>query len=116
VLFVVFDFFIAANETHNQFLDIDGIFQYTEEDDDLDTCTCLVNIDRCVSSSIYVKIFVLEFGKSDCKRLTDIHVRRVLTLIVQKTIESVILDRYGQESVRIFRFLVLKKHLEEKQV
>ena len=31
-------------------------------------------------------------------------------------VESVISDRFGRESLRIFRFLLAKHHLEEKQV
>lgn len=40
----------------------------------------------------------------------------VLKAIKQKLIESVVFDRFGRDSLRIFRLLIMKSQLEQKQV
>lgn len=40
----------------------------------------------------------------------------VLKAVKQKLIESVVFDRFGRDSLRIFRLLIMKSQLEQKQV
>jgi hypothetical protein len=40
----------------------------------------------------------------------------LMQLLSQKMVESVVVERFGPETLRIFRFILMKKHLEEKQV
>jgi DNA-directed RNA polymerase III subunit RPC3 len=46
----------------------------------------------------------------------SINHKSILTMVKQKMIESVVLDKFGGDSLRIFRLLLLKNLLEQKQV
>lgn len=46
----------------------------------------------------------------------EINVYKSLTALCKSHIESVIQERFGSKSLRIFRILLLKRHLEQKQI
>ncbi|XP_043542590.1 DNA-directed RNA polymerase III subunit RPC3 [Chiloscyllium plagiosum] len=46
--------------------------------------------------------------------ITDLH--RALASLARATVESVVQERFGSRSARIFRLLLRKRHLEQKQV
>ncbi|XP_061530170.1 DNA-directed RNA polymerase III subunit RPC3 isoform X1 [Phycodurus eques] len=45
-----------------------------------------------------------------------VNLHRTLTNLARATLESVVQERFGSRSARIFRLLLKKKHLEQKQV
>ncbi|XP_064609814.1 DNA-directed RNA polymerase III subunit RPC3-like [Liolophura sinensis] len=45
-----------------------------------------------------------------------VNIQKALTTLTKLHIESVIHERYGSKTLRIFRVLLLKKHLEQKQI
>ncbi|XP_072572779.1 DNA-directed RNA polymerase III subunit RPC3 isoform X2 [Paramormyrops kingsleyae] len=45
-----------------------------------------------------------------------VYVHKVLTSLARATLESVVQERFGSRSARIFRLLLRKRHLEQKQV
>ncbi|MBN3324675.1 RPC3 polymerase, partial [Atractosteus spatula] len=45
-----------------------------------------------------------------------INLHRALTNLARATLESAVQERFGSRSARIFRLLLRKRHLEQKQV
>ncbi|GCC19835.1 hypothetical protein chiPu_0018562 [Chiloscyllium punctatum] len=58
--------------------------------------------------------FVGKSGDSGGGIITDLH--RALASLARATVESVVQERFGSRSARIFRLLLRKRHLEQKQV
>lgn len=46
----------------------------------------------------------------------EINIYKSLTALCKSHIESVVQERFGSKSLRIFRILLVKKHLEQKQI
>ncbi|KAM9806405.1 DNA-directed RNA polymerase III subunit RPC3 isoform X2 [Syngnathus typhle] len=59
--------------------------------------------------------FVGKAGESG-GGLYVVNLHRVLSNLARATLESVVQERFGSRSARIFRLLLKKKHLEQKQV
>ncbi|XP_052283471.1 DNA-directed RNA polymerase III subunit RPC3-like isoform X2 [Dreissena polymorpha] len=59
--------------------------------------------------------FVNKIGDSGGGMYT-INMMKAMTTICTAHVESVIQERFGSKSLRIFRVLILKKHLEQKQI
>ena len=45
-----------------------------------------------------------------------VNIRGITDILCEQTIESVVRERFGSRSLRVFRLLLAKKHLEQKQV
>uniref|UniRef100_A0A3P9PU32 DNA-directed RNA polymerase III subunit RPC3 n=1 Tax=Poecilia reticulata TaxID=8081 RepID=A0A3P9PU32_POERE len=45
-----------------------------------------------------------------------VHLHRALANLARNTVESIVQERFGSRSARIFRLLLRKRHLEQKQV
>ncbi|XP_077576534.1 DNA-directed RNA polymerase III subunit RPC3 [Stigmatopora nigra] len=59
--------------------------------------------------------FVSKAGESG-GGMYSVNLQRALAKLARATLESVVQERFGSRSARIFRLLLKKKHLEQKQV
>ncbi|XP_057690601.1 DNA-directed RNA polymerase III subunit RPC3 isoform X2 [Corythoichthys intestinalis] len=59
--------------------------------------------------------FVSKAGESG-GGMYSVNLQRALANLARATLESVVQERFGSRSARIFRLLLKKKHLEQKQV
>ncbi|WAR00666.1 RPC3-like protein [Mya arenaria] len=74
------------------------------------TCEQYLNIMADDSMS-----FVMKVGESG-GGMYIVNMMKALETLCQAHIESVVQERFGSKSLRIFRVLLLKKHLEQKQI
>ena len=48
--------------------------------------------------------------------MNKVNYKHIFQEIANATIEQIILERFGSKSMRIFRYIMLKKYVEENQV
>ncbi|XP_029592281.1 DNA-directed RNA polymerase III subunit RPC3 isoform X3 [Salmo trutta] len=75
--------------------------------------------DQAIISAVASKLDQMEFvGKSGDSGggMYVVNLQRALANLARATLESVVQERFGSRSARIFRLLLRKRHLEQKQV
>ncbi|XP_029927795.1 DNA-directed RNA polymerase III subunit RPC3 isoform X2 [Myripristis murdjan] len=75
--------------------------------------------DQAIISAVANKLDQMEFvGKSGDSGggMYVVNLHRALANLARATLESVVQERFGSRSARIFRLLLRKRHLEQKQV
>ncbi|XP_045555032.1 DNA-directed RNA polymerase III subunit RPC3 isoform X3 [Salmo salar] len=75
--------------------------------------------DQAIVSAVASKLDQMEFvGKSGDSGggMYVVNLQRALANLARATLESVVQERFGSRSARIFRLLLRKRHLEQKQV
>ncbi len=65
---------------------------------------------------MYVLVYSSRVCAAEICTLTASDYRHACELLCTATIESVVRERFGSKALRIFRLLILKKALEQKQV
>ena len=61
-----------------------------------------------LSFDLSIIFFYFTFYFKDYKKISE--------LLCQATLESIVRERFGSKHLRLFRLLLLKKHLEQKQI